>query len=138
MIVGDGPERTRLDADHVHLCHQVAWEAMPSLYALSDVYVHPSLYDRWPQTVSEALCAGLPVVASTQSGLGGFLLHGENALLVDGTSESQIYRTLLGLLGDEDLRRRLGSAGQAAVGALGAERVAQSMSEGVLGVAGLA
>lgn len=76
LIVGDGPERCRLEKfcsinklKNVFFLGHVKPTDMYSIYADADIYVHPSLRDRWPQTYNEAAAAGLPVLISDHSGV---------------------------------------------------------------------
>jgi glycosyltransferase involved in cell wall biosynthesis len=44
-------------------------EEMPGIYAMSDCLAHVPVADRWPHAINEALTAGLPVVASPNTGV---------------------------------------------------------------------
>jgi glycosyltransferase involved in cell wall biosynthesis len=51
-------------------------DEMPSLYAMSDCLIHLAFADRWPHAINEALAAGLPVVASPDTGVPDEVLTG--------------------------------------------------------------
>ncbi|MFP4321484.1 MAG: glycosyltransferase [Anaerolineales bacterium] len=71
LFVGDGPLRSAIQRDahragigaQVHVPGGFAWEKMPNVYRLADVYVSASLSENHPMTVIEAAAAGLPLVA---------------------------------------------------------------------------
>ena len=52
-------------------------------YGRSDVFVFPSTTDAYANVVSEALSAGLPVIAFSGGGVEDRVKHGENGFLVD-------------------------------------------------------
>jgi glycosyltransferase involved in cell wall biosynthesis len=84
MIVGDGPERRRLEEQAAALQLQdVVWlgeveaSMMPQIYAASDLVVLPTLEDVWGLVVNEALWAGCSVLASKYAGCSVELLPPE-------------------------------------------------------------
>jgi glycosyltransferase involved in cell wall biosynthesis len=60
-------------------------QEMPSLYAAADCVAHPTRLDRWPHAINEALSAGVPVVASRNTGVPDEIFAGPGSGLVDGT-----------------------------------------------------
>jgi len=75
LLVGEGPERQRLEelADRLvpgelrfEGFHE--GEALANYFAVADVFVMPSLVDVWGLVINEALCFGLPVLASRYAG----------------------------------------------------------------------
>ncbi len=129
-VVVDGvaaydPEQLRKCHPLVEVIEGVRWEDMPRVLADADVYVHPSLQDRWPQSVNEAMAAGLPVIVTRQSGLRGFVSDGENGLVVDGRSEEELLDAMRRLVVDAALRLRLGEAAHNSVKTLGSRTIRQ-------------
>ncbi len=66
-----------------------------------------------PNTVLEAMAAGLPVLATRHGGLPEAVADGETGLLADEGDVEGLAGALRRLLEDAELRRRLGSAGRA-------------------------
>jgi L-malate glycosyltransferase len=85
-IVGDGSERGRLEklAQDLGLkqIEFVGFQPSVNAYlASTDALIMPSRREGLPLTLIEALCAGLPVVASRVGGIPEFVTHGQNGLL---------------------------------------------------------
>lgn len=77
VVVGDGPERSRLEAlarelgvsEHVHFLGARPNEEMPGLLSSADVAVVPSLMEATSVAALEAMSCGVPVAASRVGGL---------------------------------------------------------------------
>ncbi len=85
-VVGDGGERGRLEklAQDLGLKQIEFVGFRPSVTAFlesADALVMPSRREGLPLTLIEALCAGLPVVASRVGGIPEFVTQGKNGLL---------------------------------------------------------
>ncbi len=65
VVVGDGPERKRLEAAYpnVRFTGMLEGEALASAYRSADVFVFPSKTDTFGLVLLEAMASGLPVAA---------------------------------------------------------------------------
>lgn len=124
-IVGDGPERPRLEKQMLHLgiADQVVFlgeippDRMPTFFADIDVFVLPSRSEGRPNVVIEALAAGLSVVSTdlpgvaglVESGSSGWLVEHENpqamASALDEACSDPVRRSIMGEAGREKMRR---------------------------------
>jgi glycosyltransferase involved in cell wall biosynthesis len=78
------------------------------LYRDSDVFVLPSLTgEGFPQTLFEAMCCGVPIIASRVAGIPRLIKDGENGLLINPASARDICEALERLATDSGLRNRL-------------------------------
>lgn len=125
LIVGEGPERPRLEAeinslglkDHVQLCGFVSNERLMELYQSCDVFVLPSIEDRHSDTeglgvvLVEALCYKKPVIASRVGGIVDVVEDGVTGLLVEQKSEDALATAILRVLKNPDLAQRLAEHG---------------------------
>lgn len=118
VIVGDGPERARLEAEIGRLgLEGVVVLAggradVAAMLARADVFVLASTSEGLPLSILEAMAAGLPVVASSVGGVPEAVEDGETGLLVPPRDPVRLAAALERLLVDPALRRRLGSNGR--------------------------
>jgi glycosyltransferase involved in cell wall biosynthesis len=77
----------------------------------SDIYVLPSYVEGMPIGLLEAMSYGLPSVATTVGGIPSMIEDEENGLLIPPRNVSALVEALERLLGDYELRYRLGLAG---------------------------
>ncbi len=109
-IVGDGEFRTNIEAliQEFGLAQDVILEgfkANPYPYlAASDIYISTSYSEGFSMSVAEAMCLGLPVVATHTSGPEELLQRGEFGLLVEN-SEEGIYKGLKAMISSLELRK---------------------------------
>lgn len=79
-------------------------QSIPEIYASSDVYVCPSIFDAFSITVLEAMASGIPVVVSKMVGTSKLIEH---CMKVDYWNTNQIANAVLNLLENEKLREKL-------------------------------
>jgi len=81
----------------------------PDLYTKeTDIFVLASHAEGLPISVTEAMSAGLPVVASDVGAMNEIIDHRQNGILVPAESVADLAGALDELIEDEALRRRLG------------------------------
>jgi glycosyltransferase involved in cell wall biosynthesis len=123
-LVGDGPERSRLERligelrlDGVFRFGFQKQQELAKFYALADALVLPSLYEPWGLVVNEAMAAGLPVLVAHSAGCRPDLVEeGGNGFSFDETDTAAVAGALdrFSQLDDADLER---------MGARSAERI---------------
>ncbi len=79
-------------------------------YARADVFVAPSLFESFGLIYLEAMQHGAPVVGTAVGGVPDVMRDGVDGLLVPPGDAPALSAALDRLMGDEDLRRRLGQA----------------------------
>jgi glycosyltransferase involved in cell wall biosynthesis len=116
-IIGDGPERRRLEAKAAQIgaVNPVVFtgyrQDVRALMAAFDVYVNCSVYEGVSLTILEAMAAGLPVIASPAGGNPEVVIEPETGLLIPARARS-IAEGLHALLHDPRRRRVMGDAGR--------------------------
>lgn len=103
--------RQQPEAHVVELPYREGGE-LPAVYALMDVFAHPSLRDGLPNALLEALACGRPVVAARSGGIPDVVRDGRDGLLVEPGDASGLARALGGLLAAPERAARLGAAGR--------------------------
>lgn len=82
---------------------------IPEILRESGIFCLPSSYrEGLPKAILEALASGLPVVTTAVPGCREAVDHGDNGLLVSSRDPSALAEALARLIGDADLRRRMG------------------------------
>lgn len=115
VIVGDGPMREALEEQAKGLEARVSFvgnqaDVAPWLQSF-DVFALPSYANEGvPQALAQAMLAGLPCVTTSVGGIPELARHEETALVVPAGDAGALRVALQRLLGDADLRRRLGAA----------------------------
>lgn len=96
---------------NVHFHGFVNQAAIPRIYGACDVFVLPSEQEPWGLAINEAMCAGLPVVASAEIGCVPDLVRGGvNGRTFPAGSIAELAGALRPLLADAELRRNMGAA----------------------------
>ncbi|MEY4901138.1 MAG: hypothetical protein RI895_1560 [Actinomycetota bacterium] len=127
IIVGDGPYRKHLEKltadlglrDNLHFTGKVDQAQLANWYAAGDVFAMPcrTRVGGWDVeglgiVFLEASATGLPVIVGNSGGAVDAVLDGETGFLVDGNNLSEIRDRLIELLANQDLAKRMGSAGR--------------------------
>jgi glycosyltransferase involved in cell wall biosynthesis len=105
VVAGDGPLRDRVPGALGFLLRH----ELEPLYERAAVVACPSHREGYGVTCAEAMAHGKPVVASRVGGLLDLVVDGETGLFVEPGDVDGIRAALARLLGDRDLRRRLGA-----------------------------
>jgi glycosyltransferase involved in cell wall biosynthesis len=83
-----------------------------SLLPHLDLIVQSSVTEGMPNVLLEASAAGIPVVATAVGGTPEVVVDGRNGYLVPARGRSALARSILDVLGDRELRQRMGAAGR--------------------------
>jgi glycosyltransferase involved in cell wall biosynthesis len=128
LFVGDGPERSAVEAEaagleHVVFAGALPYEQMPAALASAHIGVAPfdlaahkplALGFYWsPLKIFEYMSAGLPVVAPACARIPQLIAHGREGLLYDPADPVAALARTLEQLADAQLRARLGAAARA-------------------------
>jgi glycosyltransferase involved in cell wall biosynthesis len=115
-IVGDGPERGRLEklaSDLQLLGHGVTFagncEDPRVYYRDADLLALTSDFEGTPNVLLEAMASGLPVVATSVGGVPDLVQSGETGLLCEAGNVDAVAEQIVRLAGDVELRRRVGA-----------------------------
>jgi glycosyltransferase involved in cell wall biosynthesis len=118
LVAGDGPARAGAERALAPLGEAARMlghrdDVMEVLDA-ADVLILPSAVDAFPTALIEAMAASVPVVATSVGGIPEIVADGETGVLIGAPPAADALAAALEpLLGDAELRRRLGTAGRA-------------------------
>jgi glycosyltransferase involved in cell wall biosynthesis/LmbE family N-acetylglucosaminyl deacetylase len=96
----------------VHFLGHVPWEQLSAWYQRADLCVLPSYYESFGLAALEPQAFGVPVVATTAGGLPEVVEDEVTGVLVPPGNARVLAEAIVRLLGDRNLRCRLGLAGR--------------------------
>ena len=119
-IAGNGDvEATRALAQNLGLSGRIqvpGWlgpEAIAQLMAKSDIIVLPTFIENLPMIIPEAFACGIPVITTPVAAITEAVQHERNGLLVPPGDIEALAEALRRLIGDAELRQRLGRQARA-------------------------
>lgn len=116
LLVGDGPEEAVLRKQCAEIgIRNVVFAGfkqkldLPNYYAMSDVFVFPTLGDPYGLVVDEAMACSLPVISTSAAGeIRNRIEEGVNGYIVPPEDSTALSERMLELARDPDLRMRMG------------------------------
>jgi glycosyltransferase involved in cell wall biosynthesis len=117
-IIGEGDEKDNLKKlakelniyDKVNFLGHKQREDIVKYYKESDVFVFPTRMDCFGLVITEAMCAGLPVIVSKYAdGAYDLIEEGENGFIVDPFDSAQFKERIEFLLSDANIARKMGT-----------------------------
>jgi D-inositol-3-phosphate glycosyltransferase len=96
--------------------------------ASCDVFIMPSRFEGFSQAVLKALAQGKPVVVSQTGGLPYEVGYGECGLLCKFRDSNALANSIIRLLVDEDLCKRIGDAGRKRAGSFTFDRLGADLA----------
>lgn len=99
LMVGDGPDlpffrEQFASVPGIHFTGSVDYDRIYRYYAVSDVFILPTLEDNWSLVVPEAMACGLPVATSIYNGCFPEFATQGNGMTFDPLKEGDIRRVL--------------------------------------------
>ena len=136
LIIGEGPAREEFAAR----VPQAAFAGFQSgddlgrAVASMDMLFNPSVTETWGQVTSEAMAAGVPVVAARATGAVDLVEDGVSGFLVTPDDVPGYAAAIRRLIEDDPLRRCAGAAGQARAAAWTWEGAGEAVLRAYLGL----
>lgn len=118
IVVGDGHEQKPLEqqASQLGIRERVYFAGFQGNCTewmhLFDCMIQPSLTEGTPNTVLEALCLKVPVIATAVGGVPDLIVDGRNGLLVPSADVTQMAAAMKTMWLDPELRRELTSGAE--------------------------
>ena len=137
VIVGDGPERERLERRHPG--HAFAGmrrgEHLAEHYASGDIFLYPSLSETFGNVTIEAMASGLAVVAYDYAASREHIRHDVNGLVAPFGDEAAFIAHACGLVTDVARIARLREAARSTAETFDWERVLDALEDTLTRVA---
>jgi phosphatidylinositol alpha 1,6-mannosyltransferase len=117
VIVGDGPERQRLERllPDAHFTGMLRGNELPTVMASLDVIVHTGESETFCQVIQEGLASGVPVVSVRSGGPIDLVDHSRTGWLYPPGDLATMVDRVRDLTGDELKRQAFGRAARASV-----------------------
>jgi glycosyltransferase involved in cell wall biosynthesis len=117
IFAGSGEEEIQLkeytkqkNIDNVYFTGFLNQSKLPELFAIADVFVLPSINEQWGLIINEAMCAGLPIIATDVIGaVPDLVKNGENGFSFPAGDLEQLSEKLYYILNDNELKIRMGN-----------------------------
>lgn len=115
LIAGSGPLLESLSqqvalkslSDSIEFTGKLNPEQIAELYARADIMLNPTRVDNMPNSLLEALAAGLPIVTTAVGGIPYIVNDGETALMVEPNNPQMMAAKLEQLVNDTGLYEKL-------------------------------
>jgi glycosyltransferase involved in cell wall biosynthesis len=110
LLIGDGelkPKVLKIIKDYNANISNLGFidqKHIPFYYKISDIFIIPSKEENWGLTVNEAMCCGLPIIASDKVGSGYDLLDSNNSFKFRHDNQYELSQILLKSL-NSDLKK---------------------------------
>lgn len=118
--IGDGPEKGKMAfleerfglKGRVYFLGSKDSKGVKENMAKTDLFLHPSLSDAFPNAALEAAASGLTVLGCKNTGLSELLSEQNDQILVEYGDQESFYRNLVTLISDNELTKRIGRSNQ--------------------------
>lgn len=115
LMIGDGPESKDLERcviqNHLPNVHFLGFKnqsELPSYYAAADVFVLPAQNEQWGLVINEAMCAGVPVIATSEVGAADDLIrNGVTGFIYEKGDVQALAAFLERILTDKELQMQM-------------------------------
>ncbi|MGA8428462.1 MAG: glycosyltransferase [Candidatus Sulfotelmatobacter sp.] len=117
-VIGDGPERSRLEAlaAKLQISERVLFQGrqprkqVAAAMRRCTIFALPSRYEALGCVYLEGMSTGKPVIGCREQGIAEIIQHGSNGFLVGPGNEKELTLAIAMLLRDKPLRENLGLA----------------------------
>jgi glycosyltransferase involved in cell wall biosynthesis len=114
VLIGDGDEREALEdlaaeleiSDRVEFTGKVPFDDVARYLKAADLFCFASVTETQGVVTTEAMAAGLPIVAVDATGTSDVVTHGQEGLLTENNHEA-LAQSIARVLNDDALRQRL-------------------------------
>jgi glycosyltransferase involved in cell wall biosynthesis len=131
VLVGDGPERARLQRQHadVFFAGMLRGADLARAYASADIFLFASMTETFGNVVPEAMASGLAVVAFDHAAAGELIQHQQNGLIAPLADRGAFMKSAVLMASNPDTARRLGQQARVTALSLDWRRIVLSIED---------
>lgn len=116
-IIGDGPEMNNLydyvdkiKLGNIYFLRDLPQEEVFNKLKESNIFIHPSYADRWPQVYNEAAICGIPILISERAGVTNeYTKKYKNSVLFNPFNANELASKIENIILDKNLSLELGA-----------------------------
>ncbi|MBA7597480.1 D-inositol-3-phosphate glycosyltransferase [subsurface metagenome] len=116
MLVGEGPLKNTIKGlvkkyqleKYIIFTGRVPNDELPKYYSAADIFIMPSSYDNFPNSILEAMACELPIVATRVGGIPQQIQEGKNGLLIESNNIEEFKTAILKLINNDKLAQEIG------------------------------
>jgi len=120
LIVGYGPQESELKElvkkrkiSDIIFTGGAEWRKTPKYYAISDIFVLPSLEEVWGLVINEAMTSRMPIITTDKVGASVDLVkNGENGYVIKSGNIDELYKVMEKIIKNSRLLTRMGEKSQ--------------------------
>ena len=131
LLLGDGDQLGEVNRyveknkmNSVKVLGRVEYSEVSTIYALSDIFIIPTLEDNWSLVVPEAMSCGLPILSSKYNGCWPELVKPENGWVFDPLDSKSFIETLEVAIKNKDNWKQMGESSAKIVADFSPEKIA--------------
>ena len=131
LLLGDGDQLEEVNRyveknkmNSVKVLGRVEYSEVSTIYALSDIFIIPTLEDNWSLVVPEAMSCGLPILSSKYNGCWPELVKPENGWVFDPLDSKKFIKTLEVVIKNKDNWKQMGESSAKIVADFSPEKIA--------------
>ena len=133
VLIGDGPERVRLEnlsaklglSDRIKFTGWLSHEKKFQYLSACDIYVMSSLHEGFGVVLLEAMSCGLPIIATNKGGQTDIIKEGRNGILIQPYDAEMLADAISRLAESPDKRRAMSATNKEDVKNYGISAVAK-------------
>mgnify|MGYP006121748301 CR=1 FL=1 len=131
LLLGDGDQLEEVNRyveknkmNSVKVLGRVEYSEVSTIYALSDIFIIPTLEDNWSLVVPEAMSCGLPILSSKYNGCWPELVKPENGWIFDPLDSKNFIETLEVAVKNKNNWKQMGASSAKIVSDFSPEKIA--------------
>ena len=132
FVIGGGYEKYKRLIEKLGIVDRVVFipyiNDIRQAYAITDIFILPTIYDPFPLAALEAMASGLPIIISSLAGTIDILRDGINGIILEDPSDIKHLAELITVLVDDHkLREKIGTNARLTAEKLSWENVAREV-----------